>query len=210
MQLKIEPIKIQLLLSIYFPDWFANWTSEPIGFWKDFMINQLKLMFKKKLFPILKRLNHLKMPLYETLYHKTGRRRKKLTPSPPFTESLTNMLSLRVCVIFLSVQTTAEKHSPRMSHDHISFKISPNCIANWGSKKPPQFKKLLLSSVERLTCLEEPWSYYFHSPLNLSLNLWLTTPGRQAGYCRLGAVICPHTTDPQSGMFIKSSAVTIE
>ena len=103
MQLKIEPIKIQLLLSIYFPDWFANWTSEPIGFWKDFMINQLKLMFKKKLFSILKRLKHLKMPLYETLYHKTGRRRRKNLPLPHLLPNPQQICSLceYVAILFL-------------------------------------------------------------------------------------------------------------
>ena len=47
-QLKIKPIKIQIYLQQKFLEWFGHTTSEPNGFWKDFMINQLKLMFSKK------------------------------------------------------------------------------------------------------------------------------------------------------------------
>ena len=45
---KITSTKIQILPRKNFPDSFGHKTIEPIWFWKDFMKNQLKLIFPKK------------------------------------------------------------------------------------------------------------------------------------------------------------------
>ena len=46
-KLNVKPTKIQIWFNKK-SEWFSHKTSEPNGFRKDFMDNQLKLMFSKK------------------------------------------------------------------------------------------------------------------------------------------------------------------